>query len=366
MAYVKTSGIEYDLFISYARVDNLCTSAEENGWVEQFIRDLNICLSKRIGRMNVLTYFWDNSDLAGNQPVNASIEQTLGSSAVILCLISEGFLHPDCYCSKELAWFEKKAATSPAGIDPDNNSRFIPILFTNISYQRWPEQLQGKVGFPLHTEPAKGKICQPLDNDSEEYRDRQLLLADKIFDTLNSVSQAGSTSAPVTGTTQTGVFLADVADSQDLIYVRNILQQDLLTDGYNPVTSGAMAGSLTTRAETSQVKEQLADTVLSIHLFDKRPGDLVDEETNITLPRHQFELAREMQHPAYIWVPGELDISKVRDSEQRKFLEQIEKGQFKEWDYDFSRCFEDEVTAEVLKKLEKYQQQYKAKTIYFS
>ena len=357
MAYVKTPGIKYDLFISYARVDNLCTSAEETGWVEQFIRDLNICLSKRIGRMNVLTCFWDNSDLAGNQPVNASIEQAMGSSAVILCLVSEGFLHPDCYCSKELAWFEQKAAASPAGIAPGNNSRFFPILLKDISYQQWPEQLRGKVGFPMHTEPVKGKVCQPLDNTSEEYRDRQLVLADKIFETLNSINHAGSTSGAATGTQRTGVFLAHVADSQDLAYVRDTLKQGLQTGGYNAVTPGPLTGPFYAQIYAGQVKKQLAQTVLSIHLFDKRPGDLVDEDTGITLPRQQFETAKKMQQPAYIWVPGELDISRVRDPEQREFLEQIEKGQFKEWDYDFSRCFEDEVTAEVLKKLEKYQQQ---------
>ena len=44
-------GYEYDIFISYAHVDNLTVRPEEPGWVEQFHKHLEVQLTKHFGRV---------------------------------------------------------------------------------------------------------------------------------------------------------------------------------------------------------------------------------------------------------------------------------------------------------------------------
>ena len=49
MAYVP--GFEYDLFISYAHVDNLTTPNESKGWITTFEEFLAVFLSRRVGEI---------------------------------------------------------------------------------------------------------------------------------------------------------------------------------------------------------------------------------------------------------------------------------------------------------------------------
>ena len=50
MAYIN--GYTYDIFISYAHLDNQRLTGQTIGWIEQFYADLNILLSRRIGKLD--------------------------------------------------------------------------------------------------------------------------------------------------------------------------------------------------------------------------------------------------------------------------------------------------------------------------
>ena len=75
MAYVHETKFTHDLFISYARVDNKKYPDEEMGWIEKFIEYLLVRLEKRIGRLNRIKIWRDKPDLAGNHPIDKTIEK---------------------------------------------------------------------------------------------------------------------------------------------------------------------------------------------------------------------------------------------------------------------------------------------------
>ena len=52
-------GFEYDIFISYAHLDNATLTGQADGWIKQFHENLNLMLAKRFGRMGmVVTSCW--------------------------------------------------------------------------------------------------------------------------------------------------------------------------------------------------------------------------------------------------------------------------------------------------------------------
>src|SRR5262245_41801885 len=104
MAYL--SSFDYDIFISYAHVDNVVPRGAR-GWVERFQEELEIELSRRMGRVGAAKIWWDK-DLDGSQIFNETIRQTITQSALFIALTSSGYLKSD-YCMKELDWFCEKA-----------------------------------------------------------------------------------------------------------------------------------------------------------------------------------------------------------------------------------------------------------------
>ncbi len=89
MSYIKD--FKYDIFISYAHVDNLPTSWENFGWIEKFHNDLEMFLIRRIGRTAVKIW-WDNKKLDGSMLFDNSIEEGIKQSAIMICLNSPSYM----------------------------------------------------------------------------------------------------------------------------------------------------------------------------------------------------------------------------------------------------------------------------------
>ena len=111
MAYLP--GFEYDIFISYAHVDNETLDENDKGWVEQFHRAFAILINQRVGRADRLK-IWRDEKLGPFTEFDAEISDRLKSAALLLSLTSNAYLASD-YCKKELACFHKKAGDESLG-----------------------------------------------------------------------------------------------------------------------------------------------------------------------------------------------------------------------------------------------------------
>lgn len=91
----------YDLFISYAHVNDQRIADDDDGWVT----DLHDVLSKKLlEEMRVKPRIWrDEGGLDGKQ-VHQGIEEALRSSAVFLAVVSAAYLESE-YCNRELNAF---------------------------------------------------------------------------------------------------------------------------------------------------------------------------------------------------------------------------------------------------------------------
>jgi hypothetical protein len=67
MAYLD--GFAFDLFVSYAHVDNIPMGPADRGWVDALVRDLEITLDMKKGSNNRPVIWRDLPNLRGNQEV---------------------------------------------------------------------------------------------------------------------------------------------------------------------------------------------------------------------------------------------------------------------------------------------------------
>jgi hypothetical protein len=100
----------YDVFISYAHVNDQRIAEDDHGWVT----DLHDVLSKKLlEEMRVRPKIWrDEGGLDGKQ-IHQGIEEALRSSAVFLAVVSAAYLESE-YCDRELQAF----VGQPAGRFP--------------------------------------------------------------------------------------------------------------------------------------------------------------------------------------------------------------------------------------------------------
>jgi hypothetical protein len=76
MAYVPD--FEYDIFISYAHVDDLTTPGEAKGWITTFEEFLAVLLSKKVGRIGSVKIWRDPTRRNHSKP-----DQTIRTLSVV-------------------------------------------------------------------------------------------------------------------------------------------------------------------------------------------------------------------------------------------------------------------------------------------
>jgi TIR domain-containing protein len=86
---MATPNFEYDLFISYAHIDNQYYSGVPQGWVDYLHERLQVSLSRRLGRAPRI---WRDRKLRGNEVFDDEIKQTLASTAIFLPVMSPRYL----------------------------------------------------------------------------------------------------------------------------------------------------------------------------------------------------------------------------------------------------------------------------------
>jgi hypothetical protein len=86
-------GFDYDIFISYAHVDDVSTDGED-GWVAQFVRHLEAALRQRLGGAGALKVFFDSRTTGANNQL-AELLTAVRGSALFLAVGSPSYATRD-------------------------------------------------------------------------------------------------------------------------------------------------------------------------------------------------------------------------------------------------------------------------------
>ena len=109
------AGFEYDVFVSYAFVDDTPLTGVDTGWVTAFVRSLESQMAVYLGRVENVSVWWDRTNLCEEEKLSTQIAESLKKTATLLVILSPAYMASD-WCRQERDVF-LEAVRSQAGSD---------------------------------------------------------------------------------------------------------------------------------------------------------------------------------------------------------------------------------------------------------
>jgi hypothetical protein len=308
-------GFEHDVFVSYARVDDI--KYQQNiGWVEKLVGYLRDLLPQRLKRGQ--PDIWRDLRLNHSEPFPDAIRQAVTHSATLLVILSESYLDSE-WCRQELVLF-LEAAKQTGGA----TGRIFLVRLDALEYNRWPAAFHGllgqqffqqanvnapvrTLGTPSADDPGEHLYFQRLDDLRIELANRllQMKQAAEIAAAAPS-TQAMPESQPMNNSP--AVFLAEVTPDLDNLRdnIRRYLKQDnirVLPETYYDRTPNIFRTAM---------EADLDQSLLFVHLLGLYVGP-----TAADLPKGyeglQLDMAEEKGIPILRWHAPDLDVASARD-----------------------------------------------------
>lgn len=305
---------DYDIFVSYAHVDNKPFDNPQ-GWVDSFVRRLSLRLEQLTGREPSV---WRDTRLQGNEYFAGSIGDGISSTALLLSVISPRYVNSD-WCRGELREFCRRAsAAGSAGAG--NLSRVFKVVKTHVEEAEMPDELRGLLGYHFYDFDERGRPREfrPDDppNKDQRYWDRledlalDIVKALKTFGAAPARAAAGRTpdsaGEPDAGALplEKKVYLAET--TADVTPERDRIRRELQQRGYYVLPDRELPRSA---AEfEAGVSEHLSRCALSVQLIGSTYGLIPEGEEERSIVRIQEELAArrasgDTSFSRLIWMP---------------------------------------------------------------
>jgi len=290
MGYLKD--FRWDVFLSYAHVDNDRAATQSRGWVTRFYDELHDALQKRSERE--VTVFWD-TDLRANQRFTPAIRAATESSALLVVLTSPRYLSSS-YSKDEVEWFCQQAAKDRYGAVLDSASyetRLFNVRLYDIPHPEWLPPLRGLNEYKYFSPARSDSPAAPV--RAERLGQRVPRLADDIIRTLkvmDSMRVARDPTTPVKVTRSRDTFSVYVAKVHESLVPHQEAVLDML---------GARKIDVLGPASTEDLARQLiSKSQVSIHLLNGF-GDCGVER--------QLELGKGAPRQI-IWLSRQVDLEK--------------------------------------------------------
>ncbi len=330
MAYVP--GFDYDLFVSYASVDNDLIPSADVGWVDTLVRILTsgAGLAGKLGRRDAFTYWIDKQSLRGNHEVNSHIPEQVKRSALLIVILSPGYLASK-FCRLELQAFEETAGGVDGRIfvvnrEPVVEKKRIKLpdsVRTLRKYQFWELDRNNKpriLGWP-----------QPIASNADDRSYYQMIgdvcqeIADKLEEMKIARTTEAATPAPVkrhdrdhpAQARRPAVLLAETTD--DLLRKRDEVRRYLDQAGIDVLPTRTYYGLTPSDYETALTAD-LANAAAFVQLLGPEPGRTFEDLPN-GFGWLQYTVAMRAAKPILRWRnPALTDFAAVDDPRHRELL----------------------------------------------
>jgi hypothetical protein len=310
MPYLSSPDYDFNIFVSYAHVDDQLLPPARQGWVTTFTNCVKTKLAQKLGR-NDAYGLWMDHELRGGQPITPHILDKVQRSAMLLLVLSPGYI-ASTWCQRELETFAGFIAKGQA-------RRVFVVELDPVDEADVPSALADLKRSRFWTADRISGTPHPLGNpvpDSEYYGAVDDLIREVVVE-LKQLKHAGPRPATAPQSRANGsVFLAEVTD--DLDEQCNNLKRYL--DQADIAVLPKNGCSLHPNAFRQMVTEGLADADLFVQLLSavagKRPPDLPEGYVKC-----QLQLAVSLGKPVLQWRSPALDMAAVHDDAQRELLD---------------------------------------------
>jgi hypothetical protein len=304
-AMASGSGSDFDVFISYAKVDNKAVLPVKNGWVSVFIENLDHYLAKRIGRREGFQNWYDDEQLKGNSGIREHIPAQVKRSKLFLAILSPGYVASE-FCQLELKSFIETHRGSLEDRlfviehEPLADHQEVPEPFRDIRKYRFYK-------LDEHKKPRTFAMPEPRTDEREYYQ--------RIEDLARDIAAKLAAEKPVKPTGPS-VFLADVTDDLEprRVEIRRYLDQAGLS--ILPDSTYRLDRTEFERAMTADLAKSAVFVQLLGDMAGKRPPDIPDGYNWL-----QHEIAKGAKLPILQWRHPDLDVSKVEPALQKRLLD---------------------------------------------
>lgn len=309
--------LQYDVFISFAHIDNETLSTEQEGWIAMLHRALQIRLAQLLGEAPAI---WRDPKLQGNDDFSQEIVSNLLQAKVLVSVLSPRYVKSD-WCRKELQEFIH-AAEQSGGVFIQNKSRIFKVVKTLVPREQHPVEIQGLLGYEFFREdPATRRPHEFVTGFGREVEpDYWTKLEDLAYDIhqlleiIKTTSPRPGPAGPPSGTT---VYLAET--TSDLQAERDQIRRDLQARGHTVLPNQHLP--LTGPELETMVRTTLQRCRLSIHLIGERYGVVPEAATHSVVElQNALATAYSQQNANFsrlVWLPPGLQASDVR---QQAFL----------------------------------------------
>ena len=311
-------GYQHDVFVSYARVNDLPLAGAVDGWVTTLVNNLEILLASRLGRWSAS--LWMDHELAGNAPLTPAIVEALRQTAALVVVVSRAYL-ASRWCEREREEFFRVVRERVGA-----GSRVFVIEYDKVEKSELPGEFGDLLGYQFWVEEARGKPPRTLGMptprpEEQEYFTRLNNLSYELADELERLkgeSKPNSLLPELPSGTPPGqaVYLAEVTD--DLDDQREEVKTFLLQAGLRVFPKNWYSRDDTMAYQTA-ADADLNQCTLFVQLLSavagkKPPG------WQLAFPAVQYERAKKSGKPVLQWRNREVNPAAVADANHRALL----------------------------------------------
>jgi TIR domain-containing protein/uncharacterized protein DUF4062 len=269
------TGYDNEVFISYSHIDNQPFGDPRGGWVDIFHEQLQNFVDVHVGRR---TKVWRDRRLTGAEVFSDEIEQQLRSSAVLVSVISPGYIQSD-WCNRELVGFTK-AAQDRGSLRVGNLQRVVKVLRLPVERNTLPAFLDEVLGAEFYrvdpaSERARDLLLDPSQDAEKIFRARVDDVAQELSRLLGAMAASGgAVAAAPPASAANAVFLAWTTG--DLVGEREKLRRELEARNYQVVPTGVPPLEATGVRE--RIVAALREAKVAIHLIGAHYGFVPEGE----------------------------------------------------------------------------------------
>lgn len=300
-----------DVFISYSALDDQSLSANEEGWISRFHRNLKVRLQQLAGR-EVHVYRPPKFD--ANDSVDANVLNEIPTAKSMLTIVSPPFVNSE-NCQNEVTSFvEGKSG---------DNSRIIKVVKTPVE----DDQLANLSGSfdTIHDhefyerDEETGRVLEFEESFGDDLKRRYY---EKIYDVAHDINQTLSEAASKTAEIEVAgrkVFVA--MTTSDVRQEYEIICRELTEQGFKIVPDKSLA--LEKSSLEDEVAAYLEDCEFAVQLIGGNYGIVPENATNSLLELQSGQIRNwvaESDARQFIWIAKDLEVT---DERQQSFLDHI-------------------------------------------
>lgn len=314
MAFVTQ--YQYDIFVSYAHVDDQPLPGAEEGWVSTLVTGVRTLLAKELGQSDAFE-LWIDQGLSRHVQITPQIMDTLRKTAIILVIMSPGYIASK-WCQREKETFLRFIKERVS-----SGSRMFIVEHNMIDDSARPDEFRELLGYRFWVKDREGKSPRTLGLPKPDPLDHRYydLLTDLSLDLAGELKRLRNLEDGIIKESSQGkgivptIFLAEVTDDLEpqRDKVKRYLHQhglNILPDSWYPREPSQFQQSMKSDLDKSVLFVQLISEITG-----KRPPRL-----SKTYARLQYDCAVKSGKPILQWRNRNLDITTITDKDHSDFL----------------------------------------------